>query len=453
MTERQLVNFGSLNPSSRIWPVWLFLLVAIYPVPHTMALRNLLLLIGLLGLAWHWRATLHALSMLRRRLTWLAASAWVLAALTVWIVIHALLIAPLPAMALDRARADWLMPLLLLAIGATVTIRSQYGNAMRGLVIALAFHILLVAVVQCWQWLTLGYWPLGVTPFAERDYHSTLNGFLVALLLADRLSLLIAGSAPLNVSAGAAWSLLISALGADVLLRSRNGTVVSIALLIVAVAILLADSRCRKRWGLRIALAVGFAALLGGISVRNDVRWQGFSESIVIGIESNSPFWMTGDPNQLPSTPSGNPLERSAYARAAWARQAVEAIVRKPLGIGYGHDAFGRVIAEKYGHRGMGSSHSGWLDIALGIGIPGLALLLALGGATVVAGWRRFRSLGDGYSLMLALTVSGYLLRCLLDGHFSGWRLALFTLIVGLLVGTSAKGRRQQRIATTRTVS
>lgn len=89
----------------------------------------------------------------------------------------------------------------------------------------------------------------------------------------------------------------------------------------------------------------------------------------------------------------------------------------------------------------MGSSHSGWLDIALGIGIPGLALLLALGIAIVVAGWRQFRYFGDGYSLLLALTVSGYFLRCLLDGHFSGWRLTLFTLIVGLLIGTSAKSK------------
>lgn len=317
MVERQLMSIDSLDSGSKIWPVWLFLLVAIYPVPHTIALRNLLLLAGLLGLVWHWRTTLHALSILKWRLAWLTISAWLLAALSAWIVIHALFIAPLPAMALDRARADWLMPLLLLAIGATVAIRSRNGDALRGLLIALALHIVLVAIFQCGQWLMLGHWPFGVMPFAERDYHSTLNGFLIALLLADRLSLLVAGSVPIKFSAGAAWGLLIFALGADVLLKARNGTVVSIVLLAVAVAILLADFRCRKRWGLRIALAVGFAALLGGMSVRNDVRWQGFSESIAIGIESNSPFWMTGDPSQLPSTPSGNPLEQSAYARAA----------------------------------------------------------------------------------------------------------------------------------------
>lgn len=430
---------SSSNLGSRMWSIWLFLLAAIYPVPHTIALRNLLLLIGLLGLALHWRVTLRALSALRQRSTWLAASAWILGALTVWIVIHALLIAPDPTISLDVVRADWLMPLLLLVVGAIVAMRTENGDALRGLVIALAFHILLVAIFQCWQWLTIGHWPVGAMPFAERDYQSTLNGFLVALLLADRLSLLIAGSAPLNISTGVTWSLLIFALGADVLLRARNGTVISIMLLIVAVAILISDSRCRKRWGSRIALAVGFAGLLGGLSISNDDRWQGFGESVVIGIESNSFFWMSGNPDQLPSTPSGNPLEQSAYARAAWARQAVEAIARKPLGIGYGHDAFGRAIEEKYGHIGMGSSHSSWLDIALGIGIPGLALLIALGITTVAAGWRRVRYCNDSFGLLLAVTVFGYFLRCLLDGHFSGWRLSLFALAVGVLIGTSAK--------------
>ncbi len=444
MTGRHLAVIWNLNLGSRIWSIWLFLLVAIYPVPHTIALRNLLLLIGLLSLAWHWRATLRALSALRQRWSWLAVPAWILGALTMWIAIHALFIAPSPVMALDRARADWLMPLLLLAVGALVAMRTENGNALRGLVLALACHILLVAIFQCWQWLTIGHWPVGVMPFAERDYQSTLNGFLIGLLLADRLSLLLAGSTPLGFSTGATWGLLISSLGADVLLRARNGTVVSIVLLVVAIAILISDPECRKRWGLKIALAVGFAALLGGMSVRNDGRWQGLVESVAIGIESNSHFWMTGEPSQLPLTPSGTPLEQSAYARAAWARQAVEAIARKPLGIGYGHDAFGRAIEEKYGFGGMGSSHSGWLDIALGIGIPGLALLLALGVAIVAAGWRRFRCLDDGLGLLLAVSVFGYLLRCLLDGHFSGWRLALFALIVGLLIGTSAKMKEDE---------
>jgi hypothetical protein len=440
------MNSNSSKLRLCLWSVWLFALVTIYPVPHTIALRNLLLLIGLLGLAWNWRTNVAELLALLRDLAWLATAGWVLCALTAWIVFQSSFIAPLPTVALDRVRADWLMALLLLAIGAMVALRAGKRGALRALVLSLFAHMLFVAVFQSWQWHLNGNWSVGIVPFAERDYHSTLNGLFIALLLADRLSLLLAGNAPLNFSAGTTWWLLTFALGIDVLLKVRNGTAVSIALVIVGVGILFSNSELRKRWGARLVMALGFVILLGVISARTDVRWQRFIESVAVGIESNSPYWMTSDPNQLPPTPSGKPLEESAYARAAWGRQALEAIAMRPLGIGFGHDAFGRAIEARYGHKGMGSSHSGWLDFALANGIPGLALLLALGTVVVVAAWRQFRARVDGYALMLALTVFGYWLRCLLDGHLSGWRFTLFALIVGVLVGSSARRQSGNRV-------
>jgi O-antigen ligase len=83
----------------------------------------------------------------------------------------------------------------------------------------------------------------------------------------------------------------------------------------------------------------------------------------------------------------------------------------------------------------MVSSHSGWLDFALGTGFVGLALLLATGGVAIRDGWKQFRDRRNAQGLLLAFFVGGYLLRCLLDGHLSGWRLGLFAFVVGVLVG------------------
>ena len=439
MKKTQFMSASISKLHIGLWSVWLFALVAIYPVPHTIALRNLLLLVSLVGLACRWRRTLEDVLMLRRNSAWLAMPAWLLSALTAWIFIQSILIAPLPAMALDRERADWLMALLVLAIGAIVAMRNDKGALLHVLVVALIAHMLLVVVFQGWQLHLTGTWPVGAVPFAERDYHSTLNGFLIALLLADRLAFLLTGNAPLNFFSGSTWWLLMLLLGVDLLLKARNGTAVCVVLVLVGATILISDPVQRKYWGARLAVAFGLAMLLGVLSVRTDVRWEGFGEAVAVGIESNSLYWMTSDPSQLPPTPSGKSLEESAYARAAWARQAVEAIAMKPLGIGFGHDAFGRAVEVRYGHRGMGSSHSGWLDFAIANGIPGLGLLLALGTVVVASAWRQFRNNGDGYALLLAFAVFGYLLRCLLDGHLSGWRLTLFALIVGLLIGSSAR--------------
>jgi O-antigen ligase len=87
-----------------------------------------------------------------------------------------------------------------------------------------------------------------------------------------------------------------------------------------------------------------------------------------------------------------------------------------------------------------GSSHSGWLDFALGTGLPGLGLLLLTAGFAIRGGWRQFKEFNDGAGLLLSFFVGGYLLRCLLDGHLSGWRLGLFAFVVGILIA----GMREQ---------
>ena len=184
-------------------------------------------------------------------------------------------------------------------------------------------------------------------------------------------------------------------------------------------------------------------ASMGAISWRNDVRWSGLAESFGVGWNSSSQYWLTNDPATRPATPSGAVLEESAYARAAWAHQAVLGIGERPLGLGFGRDGFGRTMAAKYGHTGMVSSHSGWLDFALGAGLPGILLLLVTTGLAIRGGWRQFRLHEDGAGLMFSFSVGGYLLRCLLDGHLSGWRLGLFAFICGVLVASMRTQRRE----------
>jgi hypothetical protein len=189
-------------------------------------------------------------------------------------------------------------------------------------------------------------------------------------------------------------------------------------------------ARRRTRFGLLLLVV----ATLGAASATLDTRWSGFKESLTLGWSSPSLYWQRGDPALRPLTSSGADLEESAYLRAAWAHQAVMAIGEHPLGLGFGRDAFGRAVAEKFGFPGMVSSHSGWLDFALGAGLPGLALLLVTAGLAIRGGWRQFRQHDDAAGLMFSFFVGGYLLRCLLDGHLSGWRLGLFAFIVGVLI-------------------
>lgn len=417
------------------WQAWLAAVVFIFPIPHTIALRNLLLLTGLLALL----ATLRRAP--RPSLpAALVPAAWALLATTAWLLLHSLAVAPAPTVALDNLRGDWIVPLLTAVLAAYVATRLGARRALLAVIAALLAHMLLVLGWQLWLWFTtgrIGDGSSGLVPFGERDYQSSLSGFLFALLFAERLAVLSGGPAPGILPARLAWPALAVSILADLALRTRNGTMVSLALFVVATLWL---TRQRPRF-LLLLLA---GATVGAASLAIDhQRWSGLKESLSIGWNSPSLYWLNGDPALLPSRSSGAAPEYSAYLRAALARQAVQAIAGHPLGLGFGRDGFGRAVELKYGDKGLVSSHSGWLDFALGVGLPGLALLLLTAGLAIRGGWRQFRQHEDAAGLMFSFLVGSYLLRCLLDGHLSGWRLGLFAFLCGVLVAAMKDPRQK----------
>jgi hypothetical protein len=292
-----------------------------------------------------------------------------------------------------------------------------------------------------WQfsvWLVSPAWPFKATPFAAYDYQGTLNSFFLALLAADRLAWALRKGSPLGLRPPMAWIMVIVSLLSDLALGSRNSTAVTVFLLFAATLTLLRSQI--QHWRMAF-IAIGTIILVGTSSLINDPRWQGAIESALLGWNSPPLFFKaTADPSLL-TFPSGKPVEQSAFARAALASLAIDGVKQHPMGLGIGHDAFGRLVPPQYGHPTMGgSSHSGWLDFALGTGLPGLGLLLLTAGFAIRGGWRQFKEFNDGAGLLLSFFVGGYLLRCLLDGHLSGWRLGLFAFVVGILIA----GMREQ---------
>jgi hypothetical protein len=421
----------AIFPVNWLWMVWLASIVFVIPIPHTIALRNLLILVGFIALVLTGRKASLPVS------PWLKPALWWLIALTTWIVVHTVAIAPESMQALDQVRANWLVPFLLAAHAAWATTRIHPKYATRAIVAALAGHMLFLLGWQFNLWLASGYWPIRQTPFGAYDYHGTINSFFLALLLADRMALVIKGSSPLELGRWLGWLLMLVSLLTDLGLQSRNGTLIDLSMFMIG-GILLLRSELR-RWKLTLLLLAG-VAVIGYSSIRFNDRWEGFRESVVVGWTAPGAHWMnltSIDPSLWPRTPTGRKIEESAFLRAAWARKSTDFLVENPMGIGFGHDAFGRAMALKYSYPGLGSSHSGWLDFALGTGLIGLLLMLACAGSLLRQGWRRFVQAGDGHALVIAFFVGGYLFRCLLDGHLFGWRLTLFGFILGVLIAVS----------------
>lgn len=413
------------TPIAWFWQVWLAAVVFVFPLPGTIALRNLLLLVGLIALLATRRGTPRP-----RPPRALRPAAWGLVALTAWLVLHSVAVAPAPTLALGNLRGDWIVPLLTAALAAYASARISAESAVRAVVLALLAHLVWVFGWQARFWVGAGmpaHWPVVLVPFGQNDFQSSLNGMLFAIVVAERVSRGLVPTISFGNPGAAGWFAVGVSLLGDVVLRVRNGTLITLLQLTAAVLLI---GRVHRRFLALIAVA----AAVGAASIALDPRWAGLTESLVVGWNSPTLYWQGFNEELRPRSTSGAPIEQSAYARAAWAHEAIKTIAENPLGLGFGRDGFGRAVEMKYGYKGMVSSHSGWLDFALAAGIPGLALLLLTAALAIRGGWQQFRDHHDPAGLMLAFTVGGYLLRCLLDGHFSGWRLGLFAFICGVLI-------------------
>jgi hypothetical protein len=72
----------------------------------------------------------------------------------------------------------------------------------------------------------------------------------------------------------------------------------------------------------------------------------------------------------------GAPVSATNYERLAWGLVGLRFVGENPLGYGLVQDSYGYLTKAKWPDSKMTQTHSGWLDLTLGIGIPGVALIL-----------------------------------------------------------------------------
>ena len=212
----------------------------------------------------------------------------------------------------------------------------------------------------------------------------------------------------------------------------------SLLLVLVCLPLLAGSSKFSRRRVILGGIAVLALALVAGLAAGN--RWKEIAGSTWSALSQQADIRSISGPDIANAAGSQN-LDASFYLRTIWAKTGLSGIAEHPLGMGYGIDAFGRYVHERYGIPRMISSHSGWIDFALANGIPGLVLLLALALAMMRRGLRAFRT-GSPAGLALALFTFHYIVRCAIDGNLAGSRLTGFAFTAGLLWYATLRDRR-----------
>lgn len=446
-TTTQLVLSGLL----------VFGLICVWPIQNTIAVRNVLLALLLMLMVWGiWR---NRASDFRLYGDLVGASGTALLLLTGWIVIQAALISPFPEKAFQEITGQWLKGLACFMLGMLVVGIGTLGRPhdrrpiwLWLITLVLGLQVALTVADGFYLYVQTGAFQLGVARLmGHKALASYVCNTLFAVLAADILGRIFFRRRLLPVPLVGVLGLIVLGLICTWMIQARNGLIGLGSLLLSCLVIVWLERRSQAKagkLGLVLALIAGLFVAFAWGNYKTDPRWQKFEESAALGWQLDaSHAWIKPAAHAYPRMSNGEQVDISAYERAAWVKSGVILALQHPLGLGYDRSSYGRARSLHYGsdaQEGVGDhSHSSLIDLAIGIGIPGLLLWMAFLIALMMNGWHAFNRQHNAEGLVLIFLVTGFFGRSLIDSNIRDHMLEQFMFLVALLL---AEGRRSDTL-------
>ncbi len=425
------------------------LLFFVWPIPRTISLRDLLLVTCLGLFAWLVYRDRHvpfSWQSLRIPLAFYLV-------LSIWIVFVALVVSSETVWALGEIKGQWLKATIALVVGGLfgkIALRNDGLRRMALIVVGvtLLLHVLYVNY-EALRHPSIGTFAriAGLTDGPDKSNY--LTNMLLYLLLADICLRLVSHQRFLPIGSIQLVCIVALALLAVLFENMRNGITELAIVLSLAWAVMAAVSNHVRRVAI---LSVGFmfiiiVLVLGYLNLRQDDRWRTFLETVPIALNTDIKGWIS-DSQPQPKLANGQTVDSSNYMRLARMKGGMELTFDYPWGVGFGRNAFGHAVMKKYGVAAS-HSHSGFVDMAIGTGLPGLLLWLGFLGSLFAFGWRGFRRTHDYYALALLFVVTGYSVRMVLDSIVRDHMLQMFLFLAAFLavLSTARLGRPQVEIS------
>ena len=354
-------------------------LLAIWPVPHTIAIRNILLVIGFfISLPVIWRS---------RRLFTITKSLPIIfiAFLFLWLLIHYQFFSWDSAAQLNELKSVWMRAFLAAWIALALALLMPFRQSWMYVIylgilspILIYFYSYVQLVLQTQQWLHLD--------FSGLVGHKIVLGYVGILFIAASLALFLhwlsyksvdkyqRGLIGFFLFLGITLSLI-----SFLLVNSRNAIGAFIILLSMWFFVYFFKSVKLKKY---LQLLLILVAVIGLVSygiykhTRLNQSWNTFIEDIEIGYQIDHYSHWQDHAKGLPNNSVGI-VNWSTYERSALATVSLKYLNQFPLGTGVLGDSLKRMAAKNgIESNSLRFSHSGWIDLTLAIGIPGFLLIL-----------------------------------------------------------------------------
>jgi len=380
------------------------ILLGIWLLPGTIGLRNILLvLMGPISLIYCWRK-LRVNSVKISLINWMPIAG--IGGLFFWVLIHYFWFSRYPELQLHELKTTWLRSLLatIIGFGVGLSVRSR-PNAIFLLWIVLLLSFIYLICQFLVRELPANSGILHV--YKDLLYPGKISGVMAGvILIAGMFGSVVDRYESFSMNAKYVASLLF--VGTYILVlycfvyifNARNGVGIvffeSVFFLAYFFLVALYSSLKTKKYvkssafnmAHRLAIISLATTLTVALSffvyqhIKNNQDLLNFDQDISASIQIEK-FENWKNPQLLgyPLNQSGQLVRHNTYERISWATAGIKIFIpENPLGIGILKEPFGTLMRLKYpGEVGdINSTHSGWVDIALSFGLPGIGLLLVI---------------------------------------------------------------------------
>lgn len=421
-------------------------LLAIWTLPGTIALRHLFLVFGFIA----------SLPILRQNYSRLIQKSawpiWLLALFYGWLLAHLAFFSEEPIAQFSELRSVWARSLVSIFIGLSLGLllntNQDHSNSQQQILKSTTYftrnsNLILFIGISAPTWIIFVSYLFTMLQSGQGmqfdiyqflyDLYRTKPTYAIFVALSLPLSLIILLRSLHRHEAK--WWIALSSI--TVLLTpfggffigSKNAMLLfALIILIFLIAAFFSTFRLSKfsLGTLAPLLLIGIVAAYGiQQHLERTNSWLALSDNMQIGMNIDQyNFWKNREVFPRPINSSGQLVDISTYERTAWFTAGMRLLKENPMGYGLTHHSFGTLALAKwpdfYKPQGnlKGATHSGWLDLALGIGIPGVTIIFL----SLIASWiRSFKYSGLWFTYgawTIPLLLLTYLIAELGEGHF-----------------------------------
>ena len=162
----------------------------------------------------------------------------------------------------------------------------------------------------------------------------------------------------------------------------KNGMLFSALLIIIAILIFFIKiSKSIKKINIAMFISLlTFLSVLSAIHIQKNDAWKYFIADAKVSIKTDEfDNWKYAGEKGYPPNELKRLVTPTNYERIAWAIIGTKLIYENPFGYGLIENSFRPLVNRRWPESSteLSHSHSGWIDLALGVGIPGFCLVFS----------------------------------------------------------------------------